>query len=84
VRGITGSDMQGTAAICAVIGHRWRIDDATIGDDDFEPLYCSRCGSRRPLGATPIPELMVNGPLVGKGAWPEAEMPHPHEPQQEL
>jgi hypothetical protein len=75
--------MQGSAAICAVIGHRWRIDDASIGDD-FEPLYCSRCGDRRPLGATPTPERLVNGGLAGKGAWPEADIPHPHEEQQAL
>jgi hypothetical protein len=76
--------MQAAAAICAVIGHRWRVDEAATRDEDHEPLYCDRCGTRRPLGATPVPELKVNGPLVGKGAWPEGEMPHPHEDQHEV
>jgi hypothetical protein len=53
-------------------------------DEDHEPLYCSRCGRRRPLGATPVPERTLNGPLPGKGAWPESEMPHPHEKQRDL
>ena len=75
-----------TAAICAVIGHHWRVDDALTAthDDDFAPLYCSRCGRRRPLGATPTPEMLVNSPVSSNGGWVESEIPHPHEEQQAL
>jgi hypothetical protein len=76
--------MQAAAAICAVIGHRWRIEDASTHYDDYEPLYCTRCGHHRPLGATAPPERTLNAPLLGKGAWPEAEIPHPDEKPQEL
>lgn len=75
--------MKLNGALCAVIGHRWRVDDATTFDE-AEPIHCIRCGRRRPLGGTQTPERILNATLVGKAVDPESETPHPSDEQQDL